>query len=207
MGVYKVIIDYSKESDDRLSVLSESIYSCLNPNTNFTWETMVMPLFRGHIDEYRSCLEKVPAGTSADVIKKNMARKVLLIDFHDIGTEVNYQAAGDLVKLQSSGFLLAKIPSKVGLLPKPTGFEVTSGDNSGDFLCNVKAYSKAKMYLFISAPVPSPANFIDWRQSSSSAHKTNIQGFVPGKQYELKCAYLGTEKELVYSDSIFIYAQ
>jgi hypothetical protein len=138
---------------------------------------------------------------------KNEARVALLENLRTIGMEINLQANNDLLKLQSSGFHLAKERSKVGILPKPTGFTVKSGDNSGDLLCNVDANPNASMYNFYSAPVPAPANINDWRLTPSTNRKKNIPGFIPGKQYELKCAYQGSEDTLIYSDSVFIFAQ
>ena len=207
MNLNKISIDYSRETDDGLLVFALSVYDALNPNPNFVWDTTVMPEFQQLLDYYRLLLSLVVNGTSADVLKKNLARTQLLDKLRSMANEVNYQAKGDVVKLQSSGFRLLKQRSKVGVLPKPTGFEVHSGDNSGSFTCIVDANPNVKVYLFISARVPAPANFNDWRQSTCPSRKATLSGFIPGVQYELKSAYQGSEKELIYSESIFVYAQ
>jgi hypothetical protein len=207
MSLNKVSIDYSRETDDGLLVFGQSVYDALNPNTNFTWEPTVMPAFQSDVDEYRRLLILVINGTSADVLKKNLSRNKLLSTLRSVATVVNIQANGDIVKLQSSGLRLVKPRTKVGILPKPTGFEVRSGDNSGSLFCSVNAHPNSKVYQFYSAKVPAPANITDWRQFTSPNHKATITGYVPGCQYELKSAYQGSDKELVYSDSIFVYAQ
>lgn len=207
MSKNHVITDNSKEADNDLGNFAQNVYNSLNPNESFTWDAPVMPRFQTAITAFRAALEKVLNGTPTDTAAKNAARALLLEELRVIGIEVNLQANNDLQKLQSSGFHLAKGKSRVGILPKPTGFTVKTGDNSGDLLCNVDANTIASMYNFYSAPVPAPANIIDWRLTPSSSRKKNISGFTPGKQYELKCAYQGSEETLIYSDSVIIYAQ
>lgn len=202
-----VIIDYSKVADGELDTFSESVYNALNPNTNFTWDSTFMPSFLAADNDYRTKLEKSLNGTTSDTAAKNVSRAALLKILRVVGSEVNLQANGDIEKLKSSGLQLSKSRSKVGVLPKPTGFKVKSGDNSGDLLCSVDANPNASVYNFYSAPVPAPASITDWRLTISTMHKKNIKGFTPGKQYEVKCAYQGSEDALVYSDSILIYAQ
>jgi hypothetical protein len=202
-----VIIDYSRDTDLELDVFAQNVYTALNPNPNFTWGETVMRNFQSNITAYRTALEKAQNGTPAETARKNAARKVLVVDLKNIALEVNIQANGDLLKLQSSGLRLAKTRSKVGILPKPTGFTVRSGGNSGDLLCIVDTHPNALSYNFYSAPAPSPASINDWRLTPSTTHKKNIAGFTPGKQYELKCAYQGSEETLVYSDPVLIYAQ
>ncbi len=207
MSINKVSIDYSRETDNGLLVFAQSVYTALNPNTNFVWEATVMPAFELDIQNYRTSLNKAVNGTSADVLKKNLDRTQLLGTLRSIANEVNYQAKGDLVKLQSSGLRMVKGHSKVGVLPKPTGFKVQSGENSGSFFFTVDSHPNTNSYLFFSALVPAPLNLYEWREISSPTHSTTAIGFIQGKQYEMKAAYQGSEKELIFSDSIFIYAQ
>jgi hypothetical protein len=207
MGKPSVIIDYSKDSDFELDVFAQNVYTSLNPNPNFKWDESVMPAFQAGITAYRNALEKAQNGSPAERAAKNAARKTLLESLNKIASEVNLQSQNDLLKLQSSGLRLAKERAKVGVLPKPIGFTVKSGDNSGDLLCNVDPHPNVSVYNFYSAAVPAPANIADWRLTPSTTHKKNITGFTSGKQYELKCAYQGSEEALVFSDSVFIYAQ
>jgi hypothetical protein len=207
MSKSSAITDYSRETDLELDVFAQNVYTSLNPNPAFTWGETVMRKFQTDITAYRTALENAQHGSPTEIVIKNAARKVLVDGLKNIALEVNIQANGDVLKLQSSGLRLAKTRSKVGILPKPTGFTVRSGDNPGDFLCNVDPYPHVAMYNFYSAPAPAPASINDWRLTPSTTHKKNIAGFTPGKQYELKCAYQGSEETLVYSDPVLIYAQ
>jgi hypothetical protein len=202
-----VIIDYSRDADKDLDNFAEAVYKALNPNPNFVWDTKVMPLFKTNTDNYRTMLQAAQNGTSTDVLAKNLAKTTLTDQMREIAMEVNKQAGDDLIKLQSSGFILARGKSKVGTLPKPTGFKVSTGANSGDLLMNVDANMDTTTYNFYTAPVPAPANINDWRLTPSTTHRKNISGFTPGTQYAVRCAYLGTDPTLVFSDTVQIYAQ
>lgn len=207
MSKLAVRIDYTKVPDSELGPFTQSVYDALNPNEHFVWDATVMPAFQANITTYLNAYEKNINGKSADTIAKNVARINLLETLKLIASEVNLQGNKDVIILQSSGLTLVKERAKVGVLPKPSSFTVKSGDNSGDLLCSVSSNIHALTYNFYSAPVPTPAKISEWRLTPSSTRKMNISGFEPGVQYELKCAYQGTETQLVFSDSVNIFAQ
>ncbi|MGB4775216.1 MAG: hypothetical protein WBP45_08590 [Daejeonella sp.] len=159
------------------------------------------------INDYQIKLNQSKNGSSADRATKNEAKQVIVDQLKHIAMQVNIQADGDVLKLMSSGLRLAKTAAPVGVLPKPIGFSVKSGKNSGELMFSVEANKSTTMYYFYTAPVPAPANLADWRLSPSTKSAANVSGFTPGKQYECKCVYKGSAEELVYSDSILIYAQ
>ncbi|MGB4776143.1 MAG: hypothetical protein WBP45_13270 [Daejeonella sp.] len=202
-----IIIDYSHEADNDLDNLAQTAFDALENNADFTFEAGVLPDLQTSINDYRFKLNQSKNGSSADKAAKNEAKEVLADQLKEVAIQVNLQADGDALKLMSSGFRLAKTGAPVGILPKPTGFSVKSGKNSGELMLSVDANKNATMYYFYTAPVPAPANLADWRLTPSTKSSINIAGFTPGKQYECKCAYKGSAEELVYSDSILIYAQ
>lgn len=202
-----VLIDYSKLPDEELDNFSDVVYKALNPNANFTWAANVMTTFQTNITTYRAKLHAAMNGSSTDVAAKNAGRKILITSLRDIAMEVNRQSAGDLVKLRSSGLTLAKERGKVGVLPKPESFKVSTGINSGELLFKVNANESAIMYNFYAAPVPAPDDINKWRLIPSTTHKKNVAGFTPGVQYAVKCAYQGTDPHLNFSETFLIYAQ
>jgi hypothetical protein len=204
---YFVLKDYSKEPDNDLLVLAQDVNVSLTGNANFTFAAGVLAGFQTKITDFLAKNQRSQHGNSADITAKNLSRKALLTDLHDIADTVNYLAKGDLAKLKSTAFVLSKEKAKVGSLPKPEMFKVVSGNNSGDLLCSVEACPDAIMYLFFWAPVPAPDNMADWHWVPNTVRKMNISGFMPGKHYILKCAYKGTDGNLVYSEPIYIYAQ
>lgn len=207
MTTFKVITGFSRLNDEALDSQAHIAYDSLNPNENFSWDDDVMTRFQSEMNEYHDLLEKVKMGTSGDVLRKNMAKEALTKDMHYIAVEVNQQAQNDLVKLQSSGFPLAKTGSKVGPLPKPTDFKVSSGLNTGELLFEVEANRHSSVYLFFYAEMPAPETISAMNKLVSTTHKRNATGFKPGMQYKCLCAYQGSDTTLVYSDPIYIYAQ
>ncbi len=143
----------------------------------------------------------------ADTIAKDEALKSLLALLTTMALTVNLQASGNKGKLESSGFTLAAVPGKIGVLAKPEGFKIKSGDNSGDVLLQVKPNPNADIYLFYSAPVPAPTSMENWRTIPSKKSKTNVSGYTPGKEYAFRCAYKGSEDTLIYSDIITMFVQ
>ena len=207
MPKFSVIIDYSKMQENELLTFSSNVANKLIGNPNFKFEPSVLTSFSGSIEDFNIKLTLAEQGTSHDVAQKNAAKEIVCQYLNEIGMEVHMQAKGDTIKLQSSGLILTKEPRKVGVLPKPTNLRVVSGANSGELLCSVDANPDTLMYNFYWAPVPAPADIMEWRLSLSTTRKKNIAGFIPGKQYEIKCAYQGTADTLVYSDPIKIFAQ
>ncbi|WP_163718729.1 hypothetical protein [Mangrovibacterium lignilyticum] len=207
MTTFRVITSYSRLTDAKLGFQSQLVYDSLNANPAFVWEEGVMANFQLEITAYLSLLETVTNGNPNDVLKKNIAKKTLASDMRLLAQEVNIQAANDVVKLQSSGFTLAKNPVKVGPLPKPTNFEVTSGLNTGELFFTVDANTKCKMYQFFYTGMPATGDNGQMHQVSATTHRKNITGFTPGTQYKCLCAYQGSEDTLVYSEPFYIYAQ
>lgn len=207
MATNKVIINYNRELDKSLDNLGRTAATSLEGNGHFTWTNGELQTLQGSSGKFSEDLGKVANGGSIEVASKNASRILLLETLNSVALEVNRQADGDLVKLQSSGLRLAKNPSPTGVLPKPSGFKVVSGANSGELLCSVDANSSASVYLFFWTTVPAPNNMGDWHQVASTVRRKTISGLVPGTQYALRVAYQGAEPTLIYSDIITIYAQ
>jgi hypothetical protein len=206
MNKQSVIIDYSKLADDKLTLLTLSIIALLTGNEYFTLKAELLARLKELNAEFSKWVVKAKTGTSQDVASKNFAKGLLCDCIRELGLEINLQAKGDTLKLQSSGLTLAKERKKTSTLPKPEGLKVIGGDNMGDFLCSIDVCKDARFYNFYSALAPAPANINEWRLTPSSTHKKNISGFTPGKEYEFKCAYQGSEDSLLYSDTIKVFA-
>lgn len=207
MALAKVIVNYTNVVESELDNLSQSIYNALLNNANFTWAANVLATLRALITDYSNKYEASKNGNKASTTAKEVAKKALLTQLRVMAMQVNVQALGNELKLESSGFTLAKTPSKRGILPKPTSFRVKSGDNSGELLFEVEANADADMYLFYSCATPGHANMDSWRLVPSNKRKINVDGFAPGKQYDLRCAFKGSEEDLVFSDTITLFVQ
>lgn len=199
----EVITDYSKLPDHDLDNFAQKIYNSLNPNTNFTWAATVMPGLATDITSYKSKLEAPTVNTTA----KNAAKQKLAKTLHTIAVSVNTQADGDINKLKSTAFTLAKEPTKIGILPKPEGFKVEAGENAGQIKFSVNAHSNATMYLFYCSPEPAPADITKWQAIISSTRTKTVSKFASGVRHKCVCAYKGAADEVIYSDALYIYVQ
>lgn len=206
MSKQSVIIDYSKVPDNDLDNFADAVLQSLDQNVNFTFKEGDLAGLGTKTERYKETLGKTATGGTYDRTTKNLAKKDLVDVLRYLAMEVNKQADGDINKLSSTAFKLVKEKSKVGILPKPTGFKLTSGHNDGDIRCTVDANANANVYNFYYAPVPAPEDINDWRIVVSTTRIKNITGLVPGKQYVFRCAYQGTETTLVYSDPISVFA-
>ena len=207
MATPKVIIDYSDLPEGELDNFAQAVLDKLTGNTNFTFAANELTALQALITDYAAKYEASRNGTKADTLAKNIARKALLDALRATASQVNVQAGGSLVKQESSGFTQARTPSKIGVLPKPDVLKVKTGANSGELLFETSANEDADVYLFYVAQVPAPVTIDSWRVITSNKRKINAGGFTPGKEYEIKCAYKGSEEALIYSDTIRIFSQ
>jgi len=203
MNKAEVITDYAKLPDHDLDNFAQKVYNSLNPNSNFTWAATIMPNFTTDITSYKSKLEAATVNTTA----KNTAKTKLVKTLHTIAESVNTQADGDINKLKSTAFTLAKEPTKIGILPKPEGFKVEAGENPGQIKFSVNAHSNATMYLFYCSPEPAPADITKWQAIISSSRIKTVSKFASGIRHKCVCAYKGAADEVIYSEPLYIYVQ
>jgi hypothetical protein len=202
-----VITSYAKLSDSELLTRAQCAQKGLTNNAYIKTEPEELTKFNANITALNNAIVDAKDGSSIAILKKNECRELVLDDMHRLGQKVNLQANGNIEVLQSSGFVLSKEPISRGVLPKPTGFKVVSGDNSGELTCSVDSFAGVRVYCFFYTEAPATEDISKWQLSISTVRKKKISGLTPGKLYTLRCAYKGTEEELIYSDPISIYVQ
>ncbi len=202
-----VLTGYGRLKDHDLEAQADVVNNDLPGNPNFQFDAAKVTDFQTNLTNFSAALKNCKNGTSADVLKKNVARKALLASMKYLAVEVNQQADGDTLILQSSGFVLSKVSTKIGPLPKPVDFKVQTGRNSGELLFDVDANANCLVYVFYFAPMPTTLSPVEMSKAVSTTHKVNVGNFTPGTQYKCYCAYQGTDPTLVYSEPIYIYAQ
>lgn len=207
MSKATVVTNYSKLSDSELLTQAQKTNKSLTGNTNFKFEAERLPQFATNISRLQDGILAAKDGGVQAINSKNIARQTVIDDLHYFGVAVNLQAEDDKEKLLTTGLTLSKDPAPKGVLPKPTGFDLDAGDNSGEIVCTVNALSGTRMYCFYYAESPAPASIEDWKVIMSTTRKKKITGLTSGKKYEFRCAYKGSEDEVIYSDLLTIYAQ
>jgi len=207
MSKTTAVTNYSKLSDSELLTQCQKTNKSLTGNANFKFEAERLSEFSSNILRFQDGILAAKDGGVQAINSKNIARQAVLDDLRYFGVAVNLQAEGDKEKLLTSGLTLSKDHAPKGVLPKPTGFDLDAGDNSGEIVCSVNALNSARMYCFYYAEAPAPANVSEWKVVMSTTRKKKITGLTSGKKYEFRCAYKGSEDEVIYSDLLTIYAQ
>jgi hypothetical protein len=140
-------------------------------------------------------------GGKAKTAAKNQAR-VSLVDFlNALALYVQQNCGNDEETALNSGFDIWKSGSPIGDLPKPTGFTIGAGSNSGEVFASMNSFvSKAKSYVYEYSQVENT-----WITVVSSTPKVLIIGLESGKRVSVRGAGVGASKHLVWSNTISIY--
>lgn len=207
MATQNVVIDYSDEKDNDLKELATIFHLSLTGNPHFITLADRLEGFKDRIDDFEQCLFEASTNDSIKIFKKNESRKILLKEIHDLAQEVNRISNGDLTKLLSTRLPLTKEREPVGPLEAPTDLKVVNGPNPGEIWVSVDSHDDAIMYFFYIATVPAPEDIDDWKLKHSTRCKNLFKGFKSGSQLAVKAAYRGTNDELNYSNTVYIYVQ
>ncbi|MEI6056508.1 MAG: hypothetical protein WCR55_10675 [Lentisphaerota bacterium] len=193
MKNHKAIISFVKIKDHELGDLAQNIVTKMTGNTAFPKPVPALTVVQTAIKEYADALTKCQDGNKLDTATKNAKRAVLEKHLAHLGNYVNNIAEGDLILLDSTGIPLTKLPEPIGILPAPTNFRVTDGDNPGEVCVQTDKVEKALTYVVVFATVPAPANIEDWHAKTFSSVKNWIAGLESGKKYIFKVAATSRE--------------
>ncbi len=192
MKTQKAIISFAKTKDHELTDTAQAIANKMTNNLNFSSPTISLIDLQAAIAAYSSALVQAADGSKADTATKNACRLTLENDLSTLGTYVNLIAEGDVVKLQSSGFPLSKLPEPIGILEAPI-LTVHYGDNPGEMAIEISPIPKASGYIVLYAPTPAPADNNDWNSKILSSAKGILTHLKSETKYVLKAAAISTE--------------
>jgi len=192
MKTQKALISFSNVKDNDLVNDAQKIVDKMTNNLNYTAPQPELSTIQSAILAYSAALVKCKDGNKEDTANKNALRLVLENALSALGTYVNLTAASDLVKLDSSGFSLSKIPQAVGILDAPT-LNVQYGNNPGEMGVEIGVVTNANEYLLLFSPSPAPVNDAEWRSKLFSKTKGTITGLTSGIKYIFKAAATSSE--------------
>jgi hypothetical protein len=147
--------------------------------------------------DWQKELKKSKDGDHQATKKAQLIQNELCGKVRKNGNYINNEAAGDEVKLLSSGYWMAKDP----VYQNRPDVKVVQGENSGTCTVVIEAIPGAICYLIDTAadPCPSPDSK-DWdRQKMSSKCTIPLTDLTPRKLYWLRFCYLTVEGEADYS--------
>ena len=192
MKTQKAIISFAKTKDHELTDLAQAIANKMTNNIHFSTPTISLSDLQAAIDAYSDALIQTQSGSKADTVTKNTYRLTLENDLSRLGAYVNLIADGDLLKLQSSGFPLSKLPEPIGILEAPI-LTVHYGDNPGEMGIEISPIPKASGYIVLYAPTPAPADNNDWNSKVLSSAKGILTHLKSETKYIYKAAAISSE--------------
>lgn len=200
MNKSKVITSYVRYADADLDVLAGGTVKSLTGNANFTFTGTELTALTAAETAYHSKLILVATGGPAAIIEKNTARADLLTAMNVMAIQVNLQANGDLLKLQSSGLPLVKQP-QYHSQPIPTGLVIDNGTN-GDLKVKVDS-SPVGDNGVVFAYTPATNTITDpnqWTLKPVNSHSIVLKALTPSVGYKVTAAYKGNDiDELVWA--------
>jgi len=188
----KAVISFAKTKDHELADIAQAIANKMTNNLNFSSPTISLSDLQAAIAAYSSALIQAADGSKADTATKNACRITLENDLSTLGNYVNLMAEGDLVKLQSSGFPLTKLPVPIGILEAPV-LTVHYGENAGEMGIDISPIPKASGYIVLYAPTPAPADNNDWNSKLLSSTKGLLTHLKVETKYVYKAAAISSE--------------
>ena len=186
------LISFSNVKDNDLVNNAQKIVDKMTNNSNYTAPQPDLSTVQGAILAYSAALVKSKDGNKEDTANKNAMRLVVENTLSALGNYVNLTASSDLVKLESSGFPVSKIPQAVGILDAPT-LNVQYGNNPGEIDVEIGVVANANEYLLLYSLSPAPANDAEWRSKLFSKTRGTITGLTSGIKYIFKVAATSSE--------------
>jgi hypothetical protein len=192
MKTQKAIISFVKTRDHELADAAQAITNKMTNNLNFGNPSISLSDLQAAIDAYSNALIQTQSGSKADTATKNAYRLTLENDLSRLGAYVNLMADGDLLKLQSSGFPLSKLPEPIGILEAPV-LTMHYGENPGEMGIEISPIPKASGYIVLYAPVPAPIDNNEWFNKTLSSSKGTLTHLKSETKYVYKAAAISAE--------------
>jgi len=196
----KLITNYSRYRDAELEQKAQAVLDALSNNPRFPEP---LPGF----DQLPETLERYERAVAAaqinegklEVMRKNEARRQLMGVLQTLAVNIMARGPQDLETLLSTGFDLAKSPTPVGVLAKPTNFRLKPGLQPGSVALDLDPVRGARAYLFQYTTAPVTAGST-WTSEVAPRSNTTIGGLASGQQYAFRVAGIGTNETRIFSD-------
>jgi len=192
MRVQKAIISFTKVRDSELANTAQNIVNKMTTNPYFTDPQPPLTTLQNYIAAYSMALVKAKDGSKEDTANKNACRLTLETALFTLGNYVNLVAENDVVKLESSGFPLSKLPEPIGILEAPH-LTVSYGKNPGELIIEISVVPKASGYIVLYSPLPAPADNNEWYEIVFSGTRGTLTRLKSETKYVIKVAAISTE--------------
>ncbi len=196
MRVQKINRSFAKYTDADFQQKALHIITSMTGNANFPTPAPTLADVQAAYDAYASALNAAATLDRQAVSDKNAARQNLELILNQLACYVMNVANGDENMLVSSGFTLTKYPLPQAL-DSPGNVTLTYGINPGELTSQVPKQNGRTFNHQITDTAPTDSTV--WTNYSVSTSKYTFTGLIPGKQYWVRVAALGSRKQIAYS--------
>lgn len=201
----KIILSFDRYTDFNFLQKSQFIYDSLKGNTNFQNLVPTLPDVLAAINKYGEDLQAAATGLHAAVAQKNQSRAILEGILKQLGLSVMTEANGDEAKLATTGYTLSK-DREPRYITNPGNVTITNGITFGQMIGSVKAVVGGISYVYeITGDLPAEGS--NWEIYTSSTSKYVFTDLIPGKQYWVRVAVIGSRGQKAYSTTTSFFAQ
>jgi len=201
----KVSLNFSSNlySDSELKVKGSSIAGALDGNIYFPSLVENVVAINAKITTFDHYLSKMAEGNKQVTAQKNIARTELSDVLSDTGRLVQNLSKGDEVMILSSGYDLNRKPAPMPVEPldQPMNLSVKPGKISGSLDVFWDSVNRSRSYeiRYMLLPKTDASVYIT---ITSAKHNVTIEGLIPGQQYGIEVAGVGTDPRRVWSFGI-----
>jgi len=201
----QLCISFDRFSDVNFQKKGQFIYASLFGNVFYVTLEALLLLVKAALDKYVTDLAAAASNDRNAIAQKNQSRTDLSALLKQLGLAVMAEAKGDEPVLVSSGFTLAK-EREASYITNPGNVTLSQGLSSGQMISMVKAINGAKSYVYqISSTLPGEDT--TWTSVTCSSSKYVFENLVPGKQYWVRVAVVGSRNQIAYSNVGTWFAQ
>lgn len=201
----KVNLYFKNFTDANFQKKGTNIYDSLNGNALFSTLVPPLPDVKIALDKYIADLAAAATSDRNAVALKNKSRGELNAVLKQLALSVMTEANGDEAMLITSGFTLMKQRAP-RYITNPGNVTLSNGITSGQIVSMIKAIPGGMSYLHEIA-IEFPVDDSMWISNASSTSKFVFTNLVPGKQYWVRVAVIGSRKQKAYSKVATWFAQ
>lgn len=197
MNYRKLQLSFGRLTDSDLLTKANHILESMLPNPAFPDPIPTLAEVQVAVDLYSAKLMAALDLGRVQVSEKNQARVNLEQLLYRLGLWVSFMANGVDAILLSSGFTVSKDPAPRNL-DKPGDVNLTYDITSGTLISSISKGNATSFLHEITDVLPTSAT--NWKSYPTSTRQFTFTQLIPGHQYWVRVAVVGSRKQLAYSN-------
>lgn len=206
MAAIRLLLGFTKYSDDNLSSKALLIVSNLEGNPNITVTVPTVGVLREKTQIYNELLVQSATGDLSKKALKNEAKKELIKVLQDIGRYINALYFDNKPVLLSTGYDISSENNDSYTLGEVESFKITNGKKMGELVSSCNGVKNRTNYFHqYTDEVPTPET--KWKSIQSTTPKVIIKGLEASRLYHFRIVVTGKGDQEIATDPIKVYAQ